>query len=501
MRIITKITLVIILLVVPFLLPLNYLIHFSLDDAYFYLKIADNISSGFGSTFDKINPTNGYHPLWTLLLSVVFYFVKIFVNTSPELLYRLTFIFTIILSVFSIHYLKKLFDLIQLNTKIELKIIVFILISIPLIYLNLIGFETQLYILLLSVYLYLFFTDYYQQKNRFLIVRSIITGLLILSRIDLVVFLFPFLLFFEYSSYSKNLYPLKKTAFFGLIPILTYSLYLIYNYLIFGNIMTSSSSIEISKEGLVLGNSLEMFKWFPYRILLFSIVLTLFFLFIVFKRNKLKYHQKIFIGIFISGVFFITTHSMLNHGGVKEWYFALALFGISLLTATINLPNLVDKLFKTVLVFSVILFFGCFRVMYYEFDDEYSYAKALNEIVDPAEKIFIFDHSGIISFFSDRQIINGDGLVNSFEYKRFIQKYGIKEYLSSNKIAYYSSYSYQNYPIQDQIFTETLHKSGIGTFEITFDDYEILALMPKIRGGKFNRQIGKWYLLKIKHNY
>ncbi|MFO7585884.1 MAG: hypothetical protein R6W69_14245 [Anaerolineales bacterium] len=37
---------------------------FTRDDAYYYFKVAQNISEGHGSTLDGINPTNGYHPLW-----------------------------------------------------------------------------------------------------------------------------------------------------------------------------------------------------------------------------------------------------------------------------------------------------------------------------------------------------------------------------------------------------------------------------------------------------
>lgn len=37
---------------------------FTRDDAYYYFKVAQNISEGRGSTFDGINRTNGYHPLW-----------------------------------------------------------------------------------------------------------------------------------------------------------------------------------------------------------------------------------------------------------------------------------------------------------------------------------------------------------------------------------------------------------------------------------------------------
>jgi hypothetical protein len=45
---------------------------FARDDAYYYFKVAQNISEGRGSTFDGIHPTNGYHPLWTLVCIPIF---------------------------------------------------------------------------------------------------------------------------------------------------------------------------------------------------------------------------------------------------------------------------------------------------------------------------------------------------------------------------------------------------------------------------------------------
>ena len=45
---------------------------FTRDDAYYYFKVAQNISEGYGSTFDHINPTNGYHPLWMLICIPIF---------------------------------------------------------------------------------------------------------------------------------------------------------------------------------------------------------------------------------------------------------------------------------------------------------------------------------------------------------------------------------------------------------------------------------------------
>src|SRR5262245_34601935 len=42
------------------------------DDAYYYFNTARNIVIGFGVTFDRMNPTNGFHPLWMLCLLPVF---------------------------------------------------------------------------------------------------------------------------------------------------------------------------------------------------------------------------------------------------------------------------------------------------------------------------------------------------------------------------------------------------------------------------------------------
>ncbi|MEI7592318.1 MAG: hypothetical protein WCK41_03775 [Actinomycetes bacterium] len=42
------------------------------DDSFYYFGIARNIAHGHGSTFDGVNSTNGYHPLWMLIAVAVF---------------------------------------------------------------------------------------------------------------------------------------------------------------------------------------------------------------------------------------------------------------------------------------------------------------------------------------------------------------------------------------------------------------------------------------------
>lgn len=41
------------------------------DDSFYYLKTAENLAAGRGSTFDGVNHTNGYQPAWFVLLTAM----------------------------------------------------------------------------------------------------------------------------------------------------------------------------------------------------------------------------------------------------------------------------------------------------------------------------------------------------------------------------------------------------------------------------------------------
>ena len=44
-----------------------HLAYFFSDDGYYYLKVAKNLSLGLGASFDGISESNGFHPLWMLV--------------------------------------------------------------------------------------------------------------------------------------------------------------------------------------------------------------------------------------------------------------------------------------------------------------------------------------------------------------------------------------------------------------------------------------------------
>lgn len=59
------------------LTPANSIMHwYSIDDAFYYYKVAQNFLSGQGWTFDGINLSNGFHPLWMIVCLGVFWLTK-----------------------------------------------------------------------------------------------------------------------------------------------------------------------------------------------------------------------------------------------------------------------------------------------------------------------------------------------------------------------------------------------------------------------------------------
>ena len=77
------------------------------DDAYYYFKVAQNISEGHGSTFDGINPTNGYHPLWMLVCIPIFALARFDLILSLRILILVLAGLRAATSILLYHLLKK----------------------------------------------------------------------------------------------------------------------------------------------------------------------------------------------------------------------------------------------------------------------------------------------------------------------------------------------------------------------------------------------------------
>jgi hypothetical protein len=77
------------------------------DDAYYYFKVAQNISEGHGSTFDGIHLTNGYHPLWLLVCIPIFALARFDLVLPLRLLAVLTGLLQIATSILLYRVVKR----------------------------------------------------------------------------------------------------------------------------------------------------------------------------------------------------------------------------------------------------------------------------------------------------------------------------------------------------------------------------------------------------------
>ncbi len=91
---------------------------FSYDDAFFYLTIARNVARGAGSTFDGIAPTNGYQPLWLGLLSAAY---RAAGPLTPDAGLRLAFVLAGICSIAGAALLVRLLD--RLGASVPLQVL------------------------------------------------------------------------------------------------------------------------------------------------------------------------------------------------------------------------------------------------------------------------------------------------------------------------------------------------------------------------------------------
>jgi hypothetical protein len=57
----------------PLIVLVGTVVHdLTYDDAFYYFQIGRNIAEGAGSTFDGMHTTNGYHPLWMVVVTAVY---------------------------------------------------------------------------------------------------------------------------------------------------------------------------------------------------------------------------------------------------------------------------------------------------------------------------------------------------------------------------------------------------------------------------------------------
>jgi len=428
--------------IVPVLMP---------DDAFYYLKIAENISQGYGSVFSIGEPTNGYHPLWLYCLSAIHYVLK----PSREVFVLLVLAASSVVYIATAYPLYKYLKLYKLSDQQVLLGIVLYLFLPWIVNMNFSGLETPLFYFFLFSFLYQFkFIISGNDNLRGYILLGVFAGLLMLSRTDAILFTVPLFLYLAYikrTTLFTTLLPASITASILLTP------WLLWNWIRFGTIVQSSGVAM----ALIAHNSLP-FKMsdmryfmackdrlldtlyrlfvpifyphpkygtfiFPnYRGVIYSILILLGVYFIIYKIVYKKYliPLPLLIPSILTIFFYICIRTF-----VQVWHISVIL--ILLIFVVINsLPGRLNlHIISVVMVLlSVISFYSLKYSYYYPQSGLIKHVKSVYP--DKIMKIGITD-AGYFGYFTHHQVTNLDGVVNNHALK-YIQAGVLDHYIKKN---------------------------------------------------------------------
>lgn len=496
--------LIIVLIAAAFFLPFQFLLNFAHDDSFFYIKTANNLAKGLGSTFDGINLTNGYHPLYFICLVVLFFLPDLFLNASPELIYRIVVSFHFLMIVLIYYFLNEsLKKILKDEFGKIVKLVLFFLLA-ALVFIRDFGLESHIACLVLSYFIYIKANEIETGKN-YIIDKSVLFTLLFLTRTDYLYSVIPAVLIADiFISDKKTKYIITS----GIFLIMTAVVYYTSNYIAFGNIDTVSGKMLNAFPHFLLFENIKTLITDPAKLynqfarvifLLFSVVL--FILFFIKRRKTENKKNKFYILLLCAGsgsVLFTFFHLLFNNYSIREWYMTLPVF-ISSVLLIVFLSNKKITAYITLFLSFIVLiyvFYGS-RINNYKYVSGYEYSKALESLVKEDECIFQVDYCGVTGFFSNRKVINGDGLINSFEYQQYLSNGKIGDYLEKYDVKYYSTYSSKNI-YKDSIYIDDNFSDKTNGKEFIFGKPSLVLEMPfKWNHIAFDLE-GRWYLFKLK---
>lgn len=402
------------------------------DDAFYYLEIARRMGSGEGSTFDGITHTNGYHPLWTLMLVP---FASL-MSASREAGARAAMLVGVLLTAGGLYFLNRVAKRLE-RAASSLAIL---LPAAMLCFSSNYGMESPLVIFLFAA---LFWWEskfpLHTHGLRTGVATGLIASLLILSRLDTAVYVAVMDAVLLYNLLRHRgertwIECVRPFAACVLVQALAVAGYAAVNLRCFGHLLPISALLKVARQpgvsldwvmaswGAVPGvaaGALGIAAWALHRhhrpspAFATAVFGTLIYLALIgLKAGREAYHWYFALPIFCSGLF----AAMLTAEAERRWrrfttaYAVFAGLSALLLAASIGrrcaAPNNRTK--------------------------QSWYDKAVwMAACSPTSSVFAATDCGILGYFSERSVINLDGLTCGFELQHAIRDNRLAAYLGS----------------------------------------------------------------------
>jgi len=434
------------------------------DDAYYYFKTAHNIVKGHGSTFDTYNQTNGYHPLWMgicILAGWVTLDTELYVMAI--LILNLVFILLLswqILRMFRLTlgpvFSTGLVFLINWNLYTGLNLLS--------------GMETSLHLWLVMVVVEYVTCMSWRHKHDLILLGALL-GAAFLSRTSFVLF-FPVLAAYALSRPEfRNPGVLIKTGFWILAPFaLIAAPYLAWNYRTTGHFQQISGLVKdlwpstLSAWEQVLLALTSIPKSVLLRPLWLNGLLLLlaggFALTAIRRPERLGFLRDARLTMLVAFSGLLLGYYVTNYGeNTRAWHYmipwltAQILFVYSLkalydATESIRAARVgVSVLLAGMLIdyfvqIPIYIYKGLKIHPYYQSPVNYSeeMARWMRNHLPKAAKVGVFN-AGYIGYFSERNVVNLDGLINGVEFYEYLKDgRGVWKYVLDQKLDYIADY-------------------------------------------------------------
>ncbi len=412
----------------------EYLAFFD-DDFFYYAKTAENFAFSIQSSFNGIYLTNGYHPLYFLILSIISY--------SKILNESIFFLLVSIMATFSIAYTYKITHSTILSiTKNESSAI---LGGLTISFVSLLIIKGGMEIIL-TIPLILYFIKIVIEQDEFGKYSSLKLGLLvsliILSRLDSIIFI---VLLFTVLLLAKAIKFNYRYLLFGLLPVF---LYLIINYYFFGIMIPVSGLAKQMKTNIIPTRYtfISSYYFSPNRIV-YAIIpsfLNIIALFVWIRKHHTLDKKIKFISLvsFLFPIVFIINISAFSGWGLWPWYFYIfipVLLHIFIIFPVnkilLKLINCSNGLFLVLIILYCTLFVATKKPSDYEF---YTSAVEISKFEETHKGIYAMgDRAGLAGYLLQSPVIQTEGLMMDKTFLENLKVLDLNTLLKQYKVQYF----------------------------------------------------------------
>lgn len=453
------------------------LIQFVPDDAYYYVQVAKHVLAGDGSTFDGIHPTNGYHPLWFILVLLPAWAIQNQVILAEVILCMST-VMVLLSGVFLFMTLR---ILIPGYSWLQWTGTAAYLFNPQILFASLNGLETGLANLIFMCLIYEILRrigkDEHQGSHD--IILGFLMAMLFLARTDTILYIAS--LFFWLQLRNTRI---QSSIRMAAVAMLFAFPYVLWNWISFGSFVQSSGTaipFRFHQNFLLDGNThadlikhsfkgffaflradMSTYLGFPFNILPLLGIGSFYVVRIRWKQipTREKQFMKLFFALLGAGLGLAVIHSAVRWYA-REWYFSQFILVCIILLATSagyymrfsartetgdartsrrKSRTLIAQFFViTVLIISGYGFSKLAQAPPFPHQKQMlRAAEWLKNNTTEAEIIGSFN-SGIFSFFSGRTVVNLDGAINSAAYAA-IRKRELLLFMRDSDIQIYLDY-------------------------------------------------------------